>query len=764
MTTLPPRKQLNGDTKERKILLYAWVASLMISGAFALALYLHPEWRQTTYAMFVEETDEEGKIQRKVKVERPEPNEEQVKEIARNQERKKREEIKREVKKLIEVVRETEAIKEERKKELTRSTVDDKAFILALEIEILAAQLKRAVLADKIMTQYEIPKQGSNRVMEIATHLADKAREDVDGVLTPTEAQAQVEITEELVAVSDKLVEVFKRGEKNLVEKAENRREKRQIRKELQSEIQLSEELLKKAKAYLAFIQELMEQRLAAPEESRLPALPYEQLAQMGRTMLNNLSTEQRNTLQQAHPERKLEDLPASELAELAADTLPQDEQGELASNALSEEENLPFDPASLTDNQNADLADQALEAFGQQAAFNEMLAEYNDEALDQMTAHDLYEATQELGDLVNENFTEARAAELAEAQSQSFEEALNDLYQPAMPESPDLSGIIGEEAPPPTNAEQFAAYNQALEQAERAASNLAQTAQNRASQLSGLSAEAQSMSGQQLAQMMRQRASLQNAMGSMAANQQRNAVTDMTAMMAQAYMLGSSGESNAFGDEGTMDAFLNQRFYEGSMGLNTAQNGKVLGNINTRQIVAQALPGRKFTDDSDRKGWLFIDTWYIIGPWERPRNASTSFEDKRFPPETLIDFDAEYPGKIHPRTKQPIPLKWRFVQTDRVRINPPDEITDSTYYAYTEVHSDRPRTVLLAVGSDDYAKVWINDLPVWTESGLSSWQLDQGFRKVLLKEGYNKILLRLESGPGVAYFSLMLCPVGLDI
>lgn len=70
--------------------------------------------------------------------------------------------------------------------------------------------------------------------------------------------------------------------------------------------------------------------------------------------------------------------------------------------------------------------------------------------------------------------------------------------------------------------------------------------------------------------------------------------------------------------------------------------------------------------------------------------------------------------------------MKWRFVQSNRIRINPPDETTNSGYYAYTEIYSDRAR-------------------------------------KVLLKEGYNKVLVRLESGPGVAYFSLVLCPVDLD-
>ncbi len=490
--------------------------------------------------------------------------------------------------------------------------------------------------------------------------------------------------------------------------------------------------------------------------------------------MLNNLSEEQREALENSLGEELEEDdglaanfdeMSDSELAEIASEQLSAEEMAALAGDALSEMDELSFDPGSLSDSQTSTLGEQALDAFGDQAAMEEMLAQFAEEALNGMSAHDLYEAAQQLGEQVNENFTQARAAELAAAQSQSFQEALEDLYQPAMPETPDLSGVLGPEAPPPTTSQEFAAFNEALEQAGRAASDLARTAESRASQLSGINqSQSGEMSGEQLSQMLRARSSLQSQMASMASNQgqPRHSMTDMSQMMAQAYQLTDQQGTNAFG-EGNYNSILNRMTYEGSMGRNTNTQGRILEDISTGQIVAQALPGRKFTDASSREGWLFIDTWYVIGPWERPRNAATSFDDKKFPPETLIDLDATYPGKKHPRTKTPMELEWRFVQSNNIRINPPDEINNSTYYAYTEVHSDRPREVLLAVGTDDYGKVWINDLVVWEENGLSSWQLDQGFRKVLLKKGYNKILLRLESGPGVAYFSLMLCPVDLD-
>ena len=38
---------------------------------------------------------------------------------------------------------------------------------------------------------------------------------------------------------------------------------------------------------------------------------------------------------------------------------------------------------------------------------------------------------------------------------------------------------------------------------------------------------------------------------------------------------------------------------------------------LNQEMVKAQALPGRRFSKSADRKGWLYINTWYMIGPWE---------------------------------------------------------------------------------------------------------------------------------------------------
>ena len=85
---------------------------------------------------------------------------------------------------------------------------------------------------------------------------------------------------------------------------------------------------------------------------------------------------------------------------------------------------------------------------------------------------------------------------------------------------------------------------------------------------------------------------------------------------------MGGSGEVSApGGGKGTFSA------YSGS-------------KLSKEMVKAQALPGRRFSKDAERKGWLYINTWYMIGPWESFGREDFSIVH---PPEVSIDFDAVY-------------------------------------------------------------------------------------------------------------------------
>ena len=187
----------------------------------------------------------------------------------------------------------------------------------------------------------------------------------------------------------------------------------------------------------------------------------------------------------------------------------------------------------------------------------------------------------------------------------------------------------------------------------------------------------------------------------------------------------------------------------------------KDLAAVPGRVIGAGALPGR----------WMFVDSWYLIGPFDNTGRANI---EKQFPPETVVDLNATYVGK------RGQPVRWEFHQSPQPRVVPPFDnfnplpsgATDGgggafkardleyiIYYGYTELRAETDGDVWLAVGSDDFSKVWLEDQLVWASGKQQkSWRMDEGFRKVHLKRGVNRVLFRVENGRAQTEFSLAVC------
>lgn len=194
---------------------------------------------------------------------------------------------------------------------------------------------------------------------------------------------------------------------------------------------------------------------------------------------------------------------------------------------------------------------------------------------------------------------------------------------------------------------------------------------------------------------------------------------------------------------------------------------------LNHDMVKAQALPGRRFSKDAERKGWLYINTWYMIGPWE---NYGRDDFSMIHPPEISIDFDAVYtdgqigqgivetdshPLKmIGPKVQLDGILRWQFMQSESMHNTVPVTTNNSTYYAYTELYFDEPTTMLVAIGTDDNGRVWINGKDVWQDRGSSWYNIDEHLTSFGFRQGWNTVLIRLENaGGGPAGFSFLIIP-----
>ena len=162
-----------------------------------------------------------------------------------------------------------------------------------------------------------------------------------------------------------------------------------------------------------------------------------------------------------------------------------------------------------------------------------------------------------------------------------------------------------------------------------------------------------------------------------------------------------------------------------------------------------------RFTESGLKDGipakWMYVQDWYVIGPFPNPDRVNLR---RKFPPESVVDLDATYVGKDG-RT-----IKWEFRQTrnstpkeswrseGKAEIVPDPAEEYGIWYAYAEVFADAACDRWIAVGSDDRSDIWVNDAPVWGSSNkLKTWRIDEGYRRIRLNKGRNRILARIENG-----------------
>lgn len=158
-------------------------------------------------------------------------------------------------------------------------------------------------------------------------------------------------------------------------------------------------------------------------------------------------------------------------------------------------------------------------------------------------------------------------------------------------------------------------------------------------------------------------------------------------------------------------------------------------------------VPGRKLDDNGVRAEWMYLDVWYIIGPFPNPERQ---YMDKKFPPESVVDLDATYVGKSGSK------LKWRFKKSRSLCVAPHAADKFAIWYAYTEVYASGEQDRWCIFGSDDYSKVWIGGALVYASGKRPHhWIPDRGYRKVHFRKGFTPILLKLENAGGTTGFSM---------
>jgi hypothetical protein len=173
-----------------------------------------------------------------------------------------------------------------------------------------------------------------------------------------------------------------------------------------------------------------------------------------------------------------------------------------------------------------------------------------------------------------------------------------------------------------------------------------------------------------------------------------------------------------------------------------------------------KAIPGRRLVTGGRMDEWLYLDTWYVIGPFEGDRRRENL--DTRFGPEANVNLDDVFTGKDDRK------IRWEYKKVGWVessgpktafwKIEPRHVDTYAIYYAFTEVYSDAPREVWIATATDDYGKLWINDELVWkSPKTRKPYNATENIQLIELEQGQNKVLYRVENAGGTMGFSLII-------
>jgi hypothetical protein len=145
-----------------------------------------------------------------------------------------------------------------------------------------------------------------------------------------------------------------------------------------------------------------------------------------------------------------------------------------------------------------------------------------------------------------------------------------------------------------------------------------------------------------------------------------------------------------------------------------------------------------------------YIPEWYIIGPFPNRRLS----DDLRFGLDSIYPPEQEYnPAATYAGVDQQ-PVRWKRISGAQGgysmglgRLFNPREFIIS--YAQTQVYSPENQTVSLFIGSDDGAKVFLNDEEVYRFLAVRTAAPDQDTVKINLKKGWNRLMIKAENNFG---------------
>ncbi len=355
-----------------------------------------------------------------------------------------------------------------------------------------------------------------------------------------------------------------------------------------------------------------------------------------------------------------------------------------------------------------------------------------------------LYTGARQMEDNIAETLKEVRAMDLAVVRDIKLEQARKDIDL-VRPVRPDLNTeLLREEV---KTGRRFEEHNEEVEKALRETTSMVDLAY-RMLEMANQSVEDMKFgtpAGH--AEIEPSATELELIIRELAMEDVTGRFSDMAAMMEAMSEQQAQAEGEEEGEEGAEMGHvalqdiedLTEEGTEDGTGFIISEEGESAGDMPYLSPETPKLGARKITSDGIPTRWLYIDSWYTIGPFPNPNRVNI---DREFPPDSLVDLDATYRGKGG-RT-----IRWQFVQSHMPEVVPPNREEYGIWYAYTELYCEEAMDAWIALGTDDRGVLKINGVPVWISSKrLKGWDVDEVWRRVHLRRGVNRLLYRVENG-----------------
>jgi len=154
-----------------------------------------------------------------------------------------------------------------------------------------------------------------------------------------------------------------------------------------------------------------------------------------------------------------------------------------------------------------------------------------------------------------------------------------------------------------------------------------------------------------------------------------------------------------------------------------------------------------------------YIDDWWMIGPFPNPRESDFLRYglDSVYPPEKEINLDEAYTGAEDKK------VRWSKYMNGGAGYDMKlwDKFSPSEFiviYALTWIYSPEEKNVPLMFGSDDGAKVFLNDIELYRFLNVRVAEPDQERIEIPLKKGWNKLLIKAENNfGGFAFYARLI-------